>query len=76
MIDSHCHLDHDPLFNNINEVLARSKSVGLKKLLTICTSNESFENIKKILDLDEIITAHTEFIHMKQKIIMLQKILL
>ena len=55
MIDSHCHLDHDPLFNNINEVLNRSKSVGLKKLLTICTSNESFENIKKILDFDEII---------------------
>ena len=55
IIDSHCHLDHDPLFNNINEVLNRSKSVGLKKLLTICTSNESFENIKKILDLDEII---------------------
>ena len=55
MIDSHCHLDHDPLFNNINEILNRSKSVGLKKLLTICTSNESFENIKKILDFDEII---------------------
>ena len=55
MIDSHCHLDHDPLFNNIKEVLYRSKSVGLKKLLTICTSNKSFENIKKILDLDEII---------------------
>ena len=55
MIDSHCHLDHDPLFNNINEVLNRSKSVGLKKLLTISTSNESFENIKKILDFDEII---------------------
>jgi len=55
MIDSHCHLDHDPLFNNINEVLNRSKNVGLKKLLTICTSNGSFENIKKILDLDEII---------------------
>ena len=55
MIDSHCHLDHDPLFNNIKEVLDRSKNVGLKKLLTICTSNESFENIKKILDLDQII---------------------
>ena len=55
MIDSHCHLDHEPIFNNLNEVLKRSKTVGLKKLLTICTSNESFENIKKILDLDEII---------------------
>ena len=55
MIDSHCHLDHDPLFNNINEILSRSKTVGLKKILTICTSNESFENIKKILEIDEII---------------------
>jgi len=55
MIDSHCHLDHEPLFNNINEILNRSKNVGLKKLLTICTSNKSFENIKKILDIDKII---------------------
>ena len=47
MIDSHCHLDHEPLFNNINEILVRSKKIGLKKLLTICTSNESFENIHK-----------------------------
>ena len=55
MIDSHCHLDHDPLFNNINEILNRSKAVGLKKLLTICTSNESFEKVQKILEIDEII---------------------
>ena len=55
MIDSHCHLDHDPLFSNINEILNRSKTVGLKKILTICTSDESFENIKKILEIDEII---------------------
>ena len=55
MIDSHCHLDHEPLFNNINEILTRSKNIGLKKLLTICTSNESFKNIQKILKIDEII---------------------
>ena len=55
MIDSHCHLDHDPLFNNINEILSRSKTVGLKKILTICTSNKSFENIQKIIEIDEII---------------------
>ena len=29
--------------------------ITTQKLLTICTSNESFENIKKILDFDEII---------------------
>ena len=55
MIDSHCHLDHQPLYNNIDEILDRSKSVGLTKLLTICTSKKSFENIQKILDIDEII---------------------
>jgi len=55
MIDSHCHLDHEPLFNNINEILLRAKIVGLKKLLTISTSNQSFENILKIIEIDEII---------------------
>ena len=55
MIDSHCHLDHDPLFGDLNEVLSRAKNEGLKKLLTICNSDESFENIQKILDIDEII---------------------
>ena len=33
MIDSHCHLDHEPLINNISEVLKRSKNVGIKKIL-------------------------------------------
>jgi len=55
MIDSHCHLDHEPLFSNINEVINRSKKIGLKKILTISTSLKSFENIKKILEIDEMI---------------------
>ena len=55
MIDSHCHLDHEPLFDNLNEVINRAKAVGVKKLLTICTSDQSFKNIQKILDIDEII---------------------
>ena len=29
MIDSHCHLDHDDLFKNINDVILRSKKVGI-----------------------------------------------
>jgi len=55
MIDSHCHLDHEPLFSNIDEVINRSKKIGLKKILTISTSLKSFENIKKILEIDEMI---------------------
>ena len=55
MIDSHCHLDHEPLFSNINDVIKRSKEIGLKKILTISTKLKSFENIKKIIDIDEMI---------------------
>ena len=55
MIDSHCHLDHEPLYNNIDEILKRSKEVGIQKLLTICTTLESFIKIKKLVKKDEII---------------------
>ena len=55
MIDSHCHLDHEPLFNNLNDILKRSKEVGIEKLLTICTTLESFEKIKNIVKMDDII---------------------
>ena len=55
MIDSHCHLDHEPLFDNLDDILKRSKAVGIEKLLTICTSFESFEKIKKIVKKDNII---------------------
>ena len=55
MIDSHCHLDHAPLFDNLNDILNRSKEVGIKKLLTICTTLESFINIENILTIDDMI---------------------
>ena len=55
MIDSHCHLDHEPLLSDLKNVIKRSKDVGIKKLLTISTSYESFDRIKKIINEDEII---------------------
>ena len=55
MIDSHCHLDHEHLYENINDVLKRSKEVGIEKLLTICTTLESFNRIKILIKKDEII---------------------
>ena len=53
IIDSHCHLDFDPLKKNLNEVLERAKQVGVKYFLTICTENKSFEKIIEILKLHE-----------------------
>ena len=55
MIDSHCHLDHEPLLSDLPNVIKRSKDVGIKKLLTISTSLESFSRIKNIIDKDEMI---------------------
>ena len=55
MIDSHCHLDHEPLFSNINEIINRSKKTGIKKILTISTNFKSFESIKNIIQIDDII---------------------
>ena len=55
MIDSHCHLDHEPLFENIDDILKRSKDVGIEKLLTICTTFESFKKIKYLVEKDDII---------------------
>ena len=55
MIDSHCHLDHEPLFKNIDDIINRSKKVGINKILTICTTLKSFEKIKNLIKMDPII---------------------
>ena len=55
MIDSHCHLDHEPLLSNLDEVIKRSKAVGVNKVLTICTTLDSFSKIKEIIKKDDMI---------------------
>ena len=49
IVDSHCHLD-DPILNNeLDEVISRAYLNGVKYLLTISTTIESYEKIKKIV---------------------------
>ena len=55
MIDSHCHLDHTPLIDNLSDIINRSKEIGIEKLLTISTSTDSFMKILNIIDLDPMI---------------------
>ncbi len=43
------------MLDNLNDILNRSKEVGIKKLLTICTTLESFKNIENILIIDDMI---------------------
>ena len=55
MIDSHCHLDHELLLGDLDNVILRSKNIGIEKLLTISTSLESFSKILEIINKDDII---------------------
>ena len=65
MIDSHCHLDHEDILNGLTNIIKRSKENGITKLLTICTTIESFEPIKNIVDKDNMIYG-TYGIHPKK----------
>ena len=55
MIDSHCHLDQQPLAGDLNNIINRSKEVGIEKLLTISTTLNSFNEISKLVNFDPII---------------------
>ncbi len=55
MIDSHCHLDQEPLNENLPDIISRCKEVGIEKLLTISTTTKSFQKIVKLVEYDEII---------------------
>jgi len=50
IIDSHCHLDYSNLYNQLDDVIRRAAYNQVKYLLTICTTFESFEKIKLIVD--------------------------
>ena len=50
IIDSHCHLDHSSLYVELDDVIKRAKYNQVKYLLTICTTLESFEKIKLIIN--------------------------
>ena len=49
IIDSHCHLDYEPLVNNIDQVLLNAKKVNITNLLTIGTSLESSKKVLEIV---------------------------
>ena len=55
MIDSHCHLDQQPLIDDLNNIVNRSKEAGIEKLLTISTTLNSFNEISNLVNFDPII---------------------
>ena len=49
IVDSHCHLDFDEIYNNLDEVISRANQKNVKCLLTICTTLDSYKKIKLIV---------------------------
>ena len=50
IIDSHCHLEYEPMCLNLDETITRANKDGVKYLLTISTTDKSLKKILKITD--------------------------
>ncbi len=49
IIDSHCHLDYEPLFKDLRGVLNRALKNNIRYFLTISTTDKNFNKIEQIL---------------------------
>ena len=50
IIDSHCHLEFEPMGSNLKEVIDRASKNNVKYLLSISTTDESFDKILQIVE--------------------------
>ena len=50
IIDSHCHLDYEQIYSQLDDVVNRAIKNDVKILLTICTTLESFKKIQLIIN--------------------------
>ena len=50
IIDSHCHLEYEPMSLTLDETIARANKDGVKYLLTISTTDKSLGKILKIIE--------------------------
>ena len=50
LVDSHCHLDYEPLANDLDGILARAKQSEISTLLTISTQLSKFSNVLTIAE--------------------------
>jgi len=50
IIDSHCHLNYEPMSLSLKETIDRANNDGVKYLLTICTEDSTYKNILDIVN--------------------------
>ena len=49
IIDSHCHLDYEPMFSNLENVIKRAKNSDVKFMLTISVADKKYDVILNII---------------------------
>ncbi len=49
IIDSHCHLNYEPISNNLDEIINKAILDGVKYFLTISTEDKEYKNIINIV---------------------------
>ena len=49
IIDSHCHLDYEPMFSDLDAVIKRAKESQVKFILTISVTDAKYKNILNIV---------------------------
>ena len=49
IIDSHCHLNYEPMSLSLKDTITRANNDGVKYLLTISTEDKTFDKILKII---------------------------
>ena len=69
IIDSHCHLDYEPIYSNLDDVIKRAQKSNVKFMLTISVEDKKYEVILNILKNFQMFLVLMEYILMKQKII-------
>ncbi len=50
IIDSHCHLNYEPMSNSLSETIQRANKDGVEYILTISTEDKSFNKILEIIN--------------------------
>ena len=50
LIDSHCHLDYEPMCNDLDSIIDRAKENGVNIMLTISTEDKKFQSILDIVN--------------------------
>lgn len=50
LVDSHCHLDFPDFEEELDEIVARAESAGVKRMVTICTRVRHFDKVLAVAE--------------------------